>query len=262
MPTLPSIDFGFTSQAGERLAWRSTVSVDSEGVFHCTFPEELVQVAKVELRAFKKSPFDPLTITQPRTHWQVQGPNLDECKTFLRRVAEAYLRTETTVERLIVYHMEPMVRYYRLGDGTIRPHGGGLSEEESRAGSWHGTRMHNASGNHYKLGLYAQVLDRVTERRGDHIAVRYERPQLPKDSWGDQLNSWNHLENVPTFLPHEQPWPHVLYTEAGAQFFYQMLLRLCTIADQLTTFFSDPAMLTKALTRTELFPMLPPILPS
>lgn len=111
MPTLPSIDFGFTSQAGERLAWRSTVSVHQEGLFHCTFPAELVHVAEVELRVVKKSPFDRSRLPSLAPIGRYRGPNLDECKAFLRRVAEAYLRTETTVERLIAYHMEPMVRY-------------------------------------------------------------------------------------------------------------------------------------------------------
>lgn len=91
MPSLPVVPFCFTSKAGERLEWRSQVSVDQAGVFHCTFPGVLVEVAQVELRAFRKSPFDPLTIDRPRTQWQVQGPNLEECKAFLRQAAQTYL---------------------------------------------------------------------------------------------------------------------------------------------------------------------------
>lgn len=257
MPTLPSIPFSFTSKAGERLEWRSTVSVNQSGEFHCTFPDELVDVAQVELRAFRKSPFNPLTIDRPRTQWQVQGPNLEECKAFLRQVAEAYLRTETTTERLIMYHVVPDVAYFRLGDGTIRPNAGGLSDDERRRGAWQGIHDQNSPDSHYHLGLYAQVVDRVTERRGEHIAVRYERPRLPDGSWGARLNSWNHLR-VPTFRSYDQPWPHVPYTEPAAEFFYHILLRLCELADQLSTFFEDPAAVTQALANAER-PVLPPI---
>ncbi|NMP24249.1 hypothetical protein [Sulfobacillus harzensis] len=247
MPTLPSIPFSFTSKAGEHLEWHSTVSVDRAGMFHCTFPEELVEVARVELRAFRKSPFDPLTIEQPRTQWQVQGPNLEECKAFLRQVAEAYLRTETTTERIIMYHIDPAVAYFRLKDGTIRPNAAHLSDEKYRAGAWQGNEKHSTFGtDHYRLGLFARVLDRVTEQRGEHVAVRYVLPKLPDDSWGARLNSWTHLA-VPEFRSYDQPWPHVPYTEPAAEFFYRMILRLCEMTDQLTTFFTDPVSVAAAL---------------
>lgn len=246
MPTLPPIDFSFTSKAGEDLAWRSTVSVTQSGVFHVTFPDVLMDVARTELSTFRKTPFDPLTIDQPRTQWQVQGPNLEECKAFLQQVAHAYLRTETTVDRLILYHIEPGVAYFRQEDGIIRPNAQGVSRDAYIAGRWGGSREQNSAGNHYALGFYAKVLDRVTERRGEHVAVRYVLPKLPEDSWGARLNSWTHLP-VPTFHPYEMPWPHVPYTESAAEFFYQILLQLCTLADQLTDFLSDSTALTQAL---------------
>lgn len=39
------------------------------------------------------------------------------------------------------------------------------------------------SVNRYHLGLSAKVLDRVTEQRGGHVALRYEQPRLPEGSW-------------------------------------------------------------------------------
>lgn len=255
MPTLPSMDFHFTSKAGEDLAWRSTVSVTQSGVFHVTFPDELVDVARTELRKFRKTFLDPLTIEKPRMQWQVQGPNLEECKTFLQQVAQAYLRTETTVERLILYHIEPEVAYFRQKDGMIRPNAHGMSQDAYTAGRWCGSREQNSAGRHYALGLYAKVLDRVTERRGEHVAVRYVWPKLSEGSWGAQLNSWNHLP-VPTFRHYDKPWPHVPYTESAAEFFYEMLLRLCTITDQLTEFLGNPVAVAQALEQATR-PMLP-----
>ncbi len=259
MPTLPSIPFSFTSKAGEHLEWRSIVSVNQSGEFHCTFPDELVDVAQTELRALhKQDRRNPLKLDQPRTQWQVQGPNLEQCKAFLRQVAEAYLRTETTTERIIMYHIDPSVSYFRLGDGAIRPNAAHLTDEELRAGSWQGEEKHSTFGtDHYRLGLFARVLDRVTEQRGEHLAVRYVLPRLPEASWGAQLNSWTHLR-APTFRPYDQPWPQVPYTECAAEFFYRMLLRLCELADQLSTFFGDPEVVAAALANAEM-PMLPPI---
>ncbi len=256
MPALPSISFAFTSKAGERLEWRSQVSVSRTGEFHCTFPEELVPVAQTELSALHGESLDrSVTIDKPRTQWQVQGPNLEECKAFLRRVAEAYLRTQTTIERIIVYHIDPSVSYFRLGNGTIRPNAAHLSDEEHCAGRWQGSADGPSGTDHYRLGLFAQVLDRVTEQRGEHVAVRYVLPQLPDASWGARLNSWTHLR-MPTFRGGEPPWPHVPYTESAAEFFYRMILRLCAMTDQLTTFFTDSASVAAAL-QDQSLPALP-----
>jgi hypothetical protein len=244
MPTLPSIAFSFTSKAGERLEWRSQVSVTQTGEFHCTFPDTLVDVARVTLPSFKKSPFDPLTIDCPRTQWQVQGPNLEECKRFLHQVAEAHLRTTTTVERILVYHVDSAVSYFRLADGTVYPNAYAMSHT-SQTGAWQGN-LASIGADHYHLGLFAQVLDRVTEQRGDCIAKRYEHPTLPDDSWGARLNSWTRL-NLPTLRTQDTLWPSIPYTEPAAAFFYHMLQRLCEITDQLTTFLADSASVAKAL---------------
>lgn len=204
-------------------------------------------VAQTELRALhKQDPRNPLKLDQPRSQWQVQGPNLEECKAFLRRVAEAYLRTETTTERIIMYHVDPAVSYFRMGDGAIRPNAAQLSDEERRMGRWQGSENGTFGTDHYRLGLFARVLDRVTEQRGEHVAVRYVLPRLPDGSWGARLNSWTHLR-APTFRAYEKPWPQVPYTEGAAEFFYRMLLRLCEMTDQLTTFFGDPVSVTAAL---------------
>ena len=251
MPTLPPIPFGFTSKAGERLEWRSQVSVNQTGEFHCTFPEELAEVAQTELRALhRENTGKPLTIDKPRTNWQVQGPNSEECQVFLRRVAEAYLRTETTTDRIILYHIDPAVSYFRMGDGTIRPNAAHLSDQEYRVGRWQGSENSMGGTDHYRLGLFAQVLDRVTEQRGEHVAVRYVLPRLPDGSWGARLNSWTHLR-IPSDRPCDQTWPHVPYTEGAAEFFYRMVFRLCELADQITIFFSDPEAVVEALVHAE-----------
>lgn len=156
-----------------------------------------------------------------------------------------------------MYHVDPAVSYFRLGDGTIRPNAAHLSDEERRGGSWHGSENSTFGTDHYRLGLFAQVLDRVTEQRGEHVAVRYVLPRLPDGSWGAQLNSWTHLR-APTFRPYDQPWPQVPYTESAAEFFYRMLFRLCELADQLSTFFEDPVAVAETLAAAEM-PMLPPI---
>lgn len=245
MPTLPSIAFSFTSKAGERLEWRSQVSVTQTGEFHCTFPDTLVDVARTTLPSFKKSPFDPLTIDRGRTQWQVQGPNLEECKRFLHQVAEAYLRTTTTVDCLIVYHVDPAVSYFRLADGTIWPNAAELPNSTRQTGGWHGT-IGSIGADHYHLGLFAQVLHRITERRGDYVQVRYERPSLPEDSWGHRLNSWTQL-NLPALRGSNTPWPSIPYTEPAAEFFFRLLLQLCHMADQLAAFLADAPTVAQAL---------------
>ena len=249
MPTLPSIAFRFTSKAGECLEWRSQVSVTQTGEFHCTFPDVLVDVARATLPAFKPSPFDPLTIDRGRTHWQVQGPNLDECKRLLHRVAEVYLSTETTTERIIVYHVDPAVSYFRLADGTIRPNAAALSDSTRQTGGWHGT-IADIGTSHYHVGLFAQVLDRVTEQRGEYIAQRYERPSLPEDSWGHRLNSWTQLK-LPTWRDSNTAWPSIPYTESAAEFFYRLLLQLCRMADQLATFLADAPTVANVLSNPD-----------
>lgn len=145
MPTLSSLLFSFTSKAGEHIEWRSTVSVDSEGIFHLTFPAELVDVARVELKAARTTPFDPLTITQPRTQWQVQGPKLDQCKLFLERVAQAYLRTETTVDRVIMYHVGSELSYFRLANGPLFPTPVGYRRPNNNRGNGRAVRRASCS---------------------------------------------------------------------------------------------------------------------
>ena len=121
--------------------------------------------------------------------------------------------------------------------------------EGCRTGAWPGLHNQNSPDAHYRLGLYAQVVDRITERRGEHVAVRYERPRLPEGSWGAQLNSWNHLR-VPTFRAYAEPCPHIPYTEPAAEFFYRLPMRLCALTDQLAKFFPDPVSVVAALEGT------------
>ena len=235
MPTLPPIDFRLISAAEEVLAWRSTVSVDQTGIFHVSFPDFLVEVASTALPDFNQSGRDVLTITQHRTQWQVQGSNLHTCKTFLHQVGTAYLRTETTTERIIVYHFNPAVAYFRTPNGAIHPNAQALPDDVRMAGSWQGTRQARREPQPYAVELYAQVIDRITERRGDHEAIRYTRPTLPPASWGARLNHWNH-QGIPDAS--RTLWPHVPYTEAAAQFFYVLLYRWCELADQATRWLS------------------------
>lgn len=49
--------------------FRLQVSVNQTGEFHCTFPEELAEVAQTELRALhRENTGKPLTIDKPRTN--------------------------------------------------------------------------------------------------------------------------------------------------------------------------------------------------
>lgn len=175
MPKLPAFSLGYTTPDGISATWQADVTVTQTGEFHCTFPEEWLAVANAELAARKHPPvLPPLTLHRARTHWQVHGSTLRDCETFLKRVAHQYSQPEIDVERILLYHCDPDLAYFRTADGQIRPNAGGVSEAERAAGLWRGAKMdHRPSDLHYRLGLYARVADRVTERRGASVAVSY-----------------------------------------------------------------------------------------
>lgn len=177
MPKLPAFSLGYTTPDGISATWQADVTVTQTGEFHCTFPEEWLAVANAELAARKHPPvLPPLTLHRAPTHWQVHGSTLRDCETFLKRVAHQYSQPEIDVERILLYHCDPDLAYFRTADGQIRPNAGGVSEAERAAGLWRGAKMdHRPSDLHYRLGLYARVADRVTERAAEfffHLLFR------------------------------------------------------------------------------------------
>ncbi len=245
MPKVKTATFEHTNAAGETLEFKSDISVDAEGLFSATVPDEVAAAVRTQ-------PSEAVWVTQPRQKHRITGRDLASVEQAVKAGMEEHLAVETTVERVIVYSQKVDLSAWEKSDGTLHANGY-IGEHRKDSGGWHPMGKHLDAlhrTSHFQVGLYAEVLDMVTHRRPNSERIEFRKPEwdhhhLDYPTWGSKLNGFATLDRPkrPGTLP------RLPYTEDNARFFYEMLIALCYLGRNLHDFFSDQGNVVKAIER-------------
>lgn len=253
MAKLPSIPFHHKNETGETLEFTSSVTLDQDGTFNVSIPDELYETAralceKIEHRA-------SAWMTKPPTAKQhrVSGSRLDDVKRFIKAAMADHLKCEVTTERVIVYGHSLKVSYSKAVDGSVHANGY-IARAATGARGDEGYGKHcgelNATAHAplYSVGLGAKVFDRVTYIRASGKKVEYKRPEFPgshfnHDSPGKLLNAFAGLGIDPGRSGTEE----MPYSDEAALFFYDAMIAMCKLAEQVKAFLGDRKTLMLAI---------------
>lgn len=237
MAKLKDHKFYMRSATDEELRFTSVVTVDKEGCFHLSIPDELEDVARAMLKGMAS-----YTLTRPRQSLRLSGTDLDACENFIKRIMDEYLACDVKEELVIVYGALMKVGYAKSrDDDTIGPNGYSVSKTncaDPRDFDWCGDLHASNRSEFYTVGVAAEVRKKITYTRASVVKHEYKWPDYPNnhgvsDHPGERLNSFTSITVNPKKLK-EMP-----YTDAAALFFYEMMLGMCHLADRFEMFFSD-----------------------
>ena len=221
-------EFGKSNKAGAGMRFDSKVYALSNGdfVFH-NLPDDI--------QALLKQAGHKLEYRNGKTGLYVKRK--DEGVLAINEAMIAQLKVEKSDRLVILYNYTASCHYWKLLDGTLCPNGVDHNED----GEWNimvvdgEEKMSNYhSSDDYVVGFKAEVRKIVTYTSG---AKKREERECPKEDelgeWGNKLNSFAQVRpgSEATVIP---------YTEESAKVFYQSMLRLCQLSDQLSEFLSEP----------------------
>lgn len=240
MAKLKPIDFSHTAKTGEKFEFRSEVTVsDASGAFALTIPDELEEVAT----RLAKDPAQRVLITRPRQNLRVEGDNLQKCREFIALVCKDYMQCEVTEELVLVYATDIAVSYVKDDEGVIYSNGYACrAKYDSGTAKWHGTLHATNQSKFYQVGMTARIFKKITYTRSSGTTVEYQwvnNSHRLLDAWGTKLNDvvglhWNFHDAYAMSRLNQLP-----YTEDAAQFFFNMLMSMCALADRVTSFMGD-----------------------
>ena len=242
MAKLKPLAFRYKSPAGEEMSFSSEVTVDQDGTFNVTVPDEIAET----LRAIERSARQPFTLTRPAKNLRVSAMSLGAARTAVEAAMRDHLACEVVRERVILYGTDMRITYV-VDEDRIVPNGSFAAPghyEQGRA-RWRGTLNANSTADFYSVGLVAYVREKITYIRPTSTKVTYER--VP-DGEGEAVRKLNgfigitHRNIAPGGQIKEMP-----YSDEAAAFFYDAMIAMCTLSHRIEGFFADPAKLAKAI---------------
>lgn len=243
MPSLGTVQIMARSSdgVGEPFKVRSAVSVNQDGVFSFTIPDELIttalQMAKQRLE---------FSVKLARVNHMIEGRDKAKVESFIKDIIRAYLTCEVTRETVICYRTDAKVAYWKKRDGTIVP-SGGCDPEHREFNGWHGSLNANNHSSTYLVGVAARVYVKVTAHRSSGDEINYERYKEvdhhnPTANWAEKLNAFTGVG----FGDYEiERLKQIPYTEEAAKFFHDTMLAMCVLAERISNFFGDEVKLQK-----------------
>lgn len=242
MAKLKSIAFKVRNKTNDEMHVKAEASVDQQGCFSLTIPEELAETAQ----GLAKHPeWHGVSVNKAAVHWRVQGVELARLQAFIQAAMTDHMAVEVSEELVIVYVQDSKVACYVDGAGALHPNGEGVAEEGRWFGALHAT---NRAGQ-FSVGLGAQVFRKLTYRRQGSLKVDYERPtsdQRDAHPAAEALNRFSGLTLNPSATSGAKEMP---YSDAAAVFFTQGLLQLCALAQRMQAFFGTPEQVQAAIDR-------------
>lgn len=243
MPSMGKIDFFHKNGAGEVMEFAASCSVDSSGTFAIVLPDELAEVAAGM----------GFSVTRPRTNHRLEHRDLETAKRQVKQAMAEYMAAEVITERFVAYETDMKVLFWQNPDGTVAANGSvGVSREQG--GEW-GTIGDLHARNvvsHYRVGLFARVVDRVEYRRPNATKVVFKLVDAGHFKWHDGME-WAYKLNAFTGLAgllsdeRMEAMPRLPYTEDTAKFFHDTLVGLCVLARNIDGFFKSPERLMLAI---------------
>lgn len=251
MARLPNVKFKFVSSAGDVLEFVSEVSVDGEGLFGVTAPDELEDTLRGVVKARAQ---EGLSAYRAAKNLRIYGPTLQACKDTIIRAGKEFVSCEITTEKVILYNSETSVCYSKTDNGVICPNG----YSPDGAPSQHCGTLHAANHDRfYRVGFAAVVMDKVTHKSSSNTKIEFKRAadqggmHCYPETYHDKLNAFCGL-NI-----HPPSMKEIPYTEEAAKFFYEIMIAMCSLADRLTGFIGDDDRVKLAIEAKQTFFALP-----
>lgn len=242
MARLKSGKFNFKSNAGDVLEFIVDYSVNKDGVFSASVPDELDDIIPGVVKNDKNVSYGSFRSgSRPR----ILADMLDHLREALNVAGKEWATCESTSERVIVYSVDSKVGYCKTQDGRFFPNGytDTPGEEVAGLGSLHAS-SHSDS---YRIGIAAAVMMKTTHVRGSSTKVEYEyAPDLGNnhcfsETYHDRLNDFCGLHLRPEYMK------QMFYTEDAAKFFYDIMIGMCKMADRIESFMADDDAVLRAI---------------
>jgi len=223
-------------------------------MFRFTIPEELSEVVKPVLsRVFGEHRHHLVYVRIPPRKggiFSVFGAEMEQCVKIIGMLASDYLKCEITTEKVIVYQWINKAHYYRSEKGEIVPNGYECEDYLGDKGEWRGRDEGSSSvGSAYHIGISARIMNKTTYTRPSSIQCKYEycTYDLGKaKTIEEKLQSFVHMfpqsPKEDKEVSREMP-----YSDEAAQFFYEMIMIFCGLADRMDRFFEDQEQMKKMI---------------
>lgn len=235
--------------SGEPYNLKSEVSVDSDGLFRYTIPEEMVTTAQQMCE--KRMDHN---VYRLKVNWVVTGKEKAKTRAFVAEIVKAHMQCEVIREKVIVYRTSSDLCYWRTAKGEIFPNAGFDKEGyEKGTGKFCGSNDATHPSETYSVGVGARVYEKITARRktGDHVTYKITYGDggghFDKDTWLQKLNQFNGLSLSRWHDGDVNDLDQIPYTEEAAKFFYEAMIALCKLSNQIERFFESPETVQKAI---------------
>ena len=251
MPALPDQNVRARAKDGTTFGAKCATHVDVEGRFTVAVPEALEALALELLsgRSVKSYAFKELanvSLTKSHGKLRATGGDLKAITNALNKLAEIHLTVEEKTERFIVYRASLQAAFWLRPDGTMTGNGGGES-----GGSWWNPKTKQAAihatekANQVSVGFVAKAFDCTTYTRPSGDTTRWrEVDHDDADKSAGLLNKFTtiHIEN-----PAADCYERMPYTPEAAEYFYKLMLAICSMAKALDEFTADKPRLQAAI---------------
>ena len=253
MPKLKKQEFLCKPKAGEIYKFSSDVSVNAQGLFVFTVPEELMDTINL-LR--KSDLFKGIGITAGVSRsgkFNVYSPRFENGKSFIRAVLAAFTECEIRTERVILFGYNLDVAYAKSAMGSFHPNvylanadSGDTGVANANSSTWNGNLNATSNRDYYSVGIVARAFDKVTYRRPTGETSEFKQVEdASKDSFLAKLNAFVGLHFYFGFA--RERFKEIPYSEEAAEFFYRIMLGLCKMADQIGEFLGDTERVVEAI---------------
>lgn len=247
MPSLGEKSFRVypEQRTNDPFVFKSHVSVDRDGIFSFTIPEELEETADANRKLQ-----EPKLCSVGRNranHLVIIGKTKQDCECFITKVIQDYLACNVTKETIIAYRTEARLSYWKTATGEIVPNGIFDPDYNENGGEWNGSLNGSTQHHHtYSVGLAARCYVKVTAHRNSGDQVSYER------TYGDgtHFSRDTYLQKLGQFVGLDfdlAQCKQIPYTEEAAKFFYDAMMSLCKLSDRIEGFFESPETVQKAI---------------
>ena len=253
MAKLLNHTFKHSNELGETIEFLSSVTVDSDGLFHVGYPAEHAEVfsAYFESDAYRNSEAyqDGRVSLGAGRRPCVTATKLDIATRFVKQALKARLTCTVETSQHLLYGLEGHVAVWQAPDGTLYSNG------YQREGRWIDLGVRNPGDKPESCGRSIGIA------AGVYTKTVYTRPTGTSTVWSivhfcgidDEEDSWparlNTLGAGPLNGDGDLP-DHVKVldpTEENCRFFYELIMGIAALSKRIHDFISSPELVTKAI---------------
>lgn len=246
--------FRHTGKTGEKIEFKSDITVDSDGDFHATIPAELYESAERMLgtdtwdSAKRNSGLWPgIVPSKAKVNHRIGGKVLENIERFISAAMIEHLACEVTEDLVIIYTHECKTKYVYNDDGEFGRNGYAFDGRPYYFGGNDSVAAHQAVSK-YSIAVGAKCVKRITYTRPSGVKVVFDRPDFPNNHHrsehpGEMLNEFIAL------YPEGAKCQVIPYSDEAAMFFVNLLTAMCKMSHQLDHFLGNEDNLRLAIAR-------------